>query len=322
MIRAGAICLMLAACPDALRALEMPQGARLLYERASEFDSYALPRGPFDGETVPAQRFEGPVERRTWRLEGGSQTPLQLLAPLRDQLVISGFEILFECRGQGCGGFDFRFGTEVAPAPHMHVDIGNFRFLSAARNDNEAISLMVSRGGSGAYIQQIHVLPGTPSAPDPRPEDEAGSAAPTPDQPAPSEPVPPEPDAAAAPLIDALLAEGHAILDDLEFDSGANALGPGAFDSLSRIAVFLAGNPAYRIVLVGHTDATGALEANIALSKRRAETVRDRLVNDYGVAADRVAAEGMGYLAPVASNLTPEGRELNRRVEALLLQAE
>ncbi len=64
------------------------------------------------------------------------------------------------------------------------------------------------------------------------------------------------------------------------------------------------------------------LDANIALSKRRAGTVRDRLVNEYGVPPGRVAAEGMGYLAPVASNLTPEGRERNRRVEALLLPVE
>ena len=306
------------ACPVAVAALDMPQGARLLYERNSALDSYALPRAPFDGETLPSQVFEGGVERRTWRIESGSRTLLQLLTPLRDQLVMRGFDILLECRARTCGGFDFRFGTEVAPAPHMHVDIGNFRFLSAVRNGDEAISLLVSRSASGAYIQQIHVRPaeaadGAAETPD---------ATPVPDQPAAATQGAPEPDGQAGALIDALLSDGHVILDDLEFDTGANALGPGAYDSLSRIAAFLAGNPAYRLVLVGHTDSIGALGTNIALSKRRAGTVRDRLVNEYGVPPGRVAAEGMGYLAPVASNLTPEGRERNRRVEALLLPVE
>ena len=314
MIRASVFSLLLMACPVAVVALDMPQGARLLYERSSALDSYALPRAPFDGETVPAQVFEGAVERRTWRIESGSRTLLQLLAPLRDQLVIGGFDILFECRARACGGFDFRFGTEVAPAPHMHVDIGNFRFLSAVRNGEEAISLLVSRGGSGAYIQQIHLRPGEVTG-----EVEAADVAPAPDRPIATGPETPGQDGLAGALIDALLSDGHVILDDLEFDTGANALGPGDYDSLSRIAAFLISHPAYRVVLVGHTDSTGALGTNIALSKRRAETVRDRLVSAYGVPSGRVAAGGMGYLAPVASNLTPEGRARNRRVEALLL---
>lgn len=315
MIRAVALCLLVAVAPVAAPALDLPQGARLLSERIVPLDSYALPMAAFDGNTVPARVFEGRVERRSWRIDGGSATPLQLLAPLRDQLLAEGFEILFECRADACGGFDFRFGTEVAPAPQMHVDIGDFRFLSAIRNDDEALSLLVSRPGNTDYMQEIHVLPseslgrggdsqGVTAGPATQPA-RAGSAA----------------GDDAPPLIDVLLAEGHVILSDLDFQSGANSLGPGPHDSLARIAVFLAANPGYRLVLVGHTDSVGALEANIALSKRRAEAVRDRLVGDYGVAPERVAAEGMGYLAPVASNLTAEGREKNRRVEAVVLPA-
>ena len=77
-----------------------------------------------------------------------------------------------------------------------------------------------------------------------------------------------------------------------------------------------------RIALVGHTDATGSLEANVAVSRARAVSVRERLIADYGVDATQMDAEGMGYLAPVASNLTPDGRERNRRVEAVLLNVE
>jgi OOP family OmpA-OmpF porin len=50
--------------------------------------------------------------------------------------------------------------------------------------------------------------------------------------------------------------------------------------------------------------------------------VLERLAGQYGVARSQLEAEGMGYLAPVATNLTPEGREVNRRVEVILLSTE
>ena len=81
-------------------------------------------------------------------------------------------------------------------------------------------------------------------------------------------------------------------------------------------------NPVARIALVGHTDAVGALDGNIALSKRRAASVLERMVSAHGVPRERMDAEGMGYLSPVAPNTTPEGREANRRVEVILLNTE
>ena len=92
--------------------------------------------------------------------------------------------------------------------------------------------------------------------------------------------------------------------------------------SLQALAAFLRADPARRVTLVGHTDTVGALDRNIALSKRRAASVLERLVSAHGVPRAQIAAEGMGYLAPIASNLTPEGREANRRVEVVLLNTE
>lgn len=85
------------------------------------------------------------------------------------------------------------------------------------------------------------------------------------------------------------------------------------------LAGYLTDNPNTRLALVGHTDDTGALQANIAVSKSRAEAVRTRLIDAHGVAPDRIEAQGVGYLSPLTSNATPEGRDLNRRVEAVLL---
>ena len=66
----------------------------------------------------------------------------------------------------------------------------------------------------------------------------------------------------------------------------------------------------------------GSLQGNISLSKRRAQSVRQRLIDAHGVPPERMEAEGMGYLSPVASNLQEQGRDQNRRVEVILLSAE
>ena len=115
---------------------------------------------------------------------------------------------------------------------------------------------------------------------------------------------------------------GRAILADLSFETGASELQDIPFESLTQLAQYLTENPERKVALVGHTDSSGSLEANIALSKRRATAVMDRLIADYGVDPAQIAAEGMGYLAPVASNLTQTGRDTNRRVEVIITSTE
>jgi OOP family OmpA-OmpF porin len=64
------------------------------------------------------------------------------------------------------------------------------------------------------------------------------------------------------------------------------------------------------------------LNGNIALSKRRASSVLDRLTRDYDIPRRQMEAEGMGYLSPLSTNLTQEGRDLNRRVEVIVTSTE
>jgi len=106
----------LAAGGAAALELSLPGGARLNAEAVADPGSYALPVGPWAEGAVPVIRAEGTVTRQGWRVPGQSLTTLQILAPLRAQLEAEGFEIAFECEAQGCGGFDFRFSTEVLPA--------------------------------------------------------------------------------------------------------------------------------------------------------------------------------------------------------------
>jgi OOP family OmpA-OmpF porin len=282
--------------------LSLPAGARLISDRSREFDSHALPLAPWDGAQVPVRQVEGRLTRQSWRINSAGLTTLQVFAPLRDQLLASGFETILDCAAPDCGGFDFRFAVEVIPAPDMYVDIRDYRVLSAQRGQ-DVLSLIVSRSSAAAFVQLVHVSPlgSTPAT--------VATTAPA------IEP------AVQGSFGDALVLEGYAVLEGVVFDTGSTDLAAPDAPSLDALADFLQANPGARIALVGHTDATGALDVNIAVSRRRAEAVRGWLVST-GIDGARIAAEGMGYLAPRASNLTPEGRELNRRVEVILLALE
>ena len=87
---------------------------------------------------------------------------------------------------------------------------------------------------------------------------------------------------------------------------------------MSDLATFLLENPSVTIHITGHTDAVGTDEANQILSEGRANAVRNDLIQ-RGVAAERMTAEGKGEKEPVADNDTEEGRQLNRRVEFVII---
>jgi OOP family OmpA-OmpF porin len=263
---------------------------------------------------------EGSVTRRAWNLPGGA-TPDQLLAPLEAALHAGGFVTLFTCADRACGGYDFRYALDLLPAPAMFVDLGNYRYLLAegASADGPRLAAIVTSTGFGeGYIHVTTVDPAAAPAIAPPPERQ-GPPAPGPEMPAPAsgegEP------AAPADLAARLRADGHVVLDGLDFPSGSASLAADRYESIAQLAAFLAANPTATVALVGHTDATGTLAANTALSRARAQAVRTRLIGAYSADGARIVAEGAGWLAPVASNLTPEGQAANRRVEAVLLSA-
>ncbi|MEX0284268.1 MAG: OmpA family protein [Paracoccaceae bacterium] len=286
-------------------AFDLPSTARLTSETVASPDSYTVPTGSFSDDFIPTEQVQGRVIRRSWRVEGGSITSLQVLDALRPQLEQAGYAIPFECQAQDCGGFDFRFGIEVIPAPDMHVDIRDYRFLAARLDADHTITILVSKLRDVVFIQIVQVDPETDPLPTPVPEvkEEQPKIVPV-EQP--------------QDLASALLSVGHVILDDLAFGSGGSKLEDREYPSLRALAGFLQDNPDGTLVLVGHTDTVGDLATNIQLSKRRAETVRTRLIDSHNVDPARVQAEGNGYLSPIASNLTKAGREANRRVEAIL----
>jgi outer membrane protein OmpA-like peptidoglycan-associated protein len=101
---------------------------------------------------------------------------------------------------------------------------------------------------------------------------------------------------------------------DVTFDVDSDVVLPGLFTELDRIAQILVRYPDTTIVVEGHTDSTGSDTYNQQLSERRAISVQ-RLLAQRGVAEFRITTIGYGESRPVATNNTPEGRQMNRRVE-------
>ena len=103
---------------------------------------------------------------------------------------------------------------------------------------------------------------------------------------------------------------------NLEFDFGKATIRAHSLPSLDKVAQLLI-DKNFSLKLAGHTDNVGSAEANMKLSKDRAESIKDYLVSK-GANASRIEATGYGKEQPIATNKTAKGRQINRRVEFTL----
>lgn len=102
----------------------------------------------------------------------------------------------------------------------------------------------------------------------------------------------------------------------IEFKTGKADIQPQYHDEIGKVAEFMGKYPEANGVIEGHTDNVGGKDYNLRLSERRAESVRNYLIEKYGINGSRLSAKGYGYSKPVASNGTPAGRQKNRRIQA------
>ncbi|PAU80395.1 hypothetical protein CK501_08075 [Halovibrio salipaludis] len=105
---------------------------------------------------------------------------------------------------------------------------------------------------------------------------------------------------------------------NVRFETASANVTDDSLPEIREVAETMREFPESTLVLEGHTDSVGNAEANRALSQRRAEAVKQILVEEMGIDAERVSAEGYGESQPVADNDTAEGRARNRRVESVL----
>lgn len=103
------------------------------------------------------------------------------------------------------------------------------------------------------------------------------------------------------------------------FDTDKAVIQPQYFSRVADVAAFMQEYSSTSAVIKGHTDSTASDAYNQKLSERRARAVQTMLVNQYGIDTNRITTIGYGESEPVASNATKEGRQMNRRVIAVVV---
>ena len=114
-------------------------------------------------------------------------------------------------------------------------------------------------------------------------------------------------------------ARGCWIIENLLFDYDKSFIRPQYFDDLDKVVDVLKANPGLTVEIQGHTDNIGSKRYNKPLSERRAKAVVDYLIKK-GISVSRLSSIGYWFSKPAASNDTPEGRQMNRRVELKPIQ--
>lgn len=106
----------------------------------------------------------------------------------------------------------------------------------------------------------------------------------------------------------------------VEFDTNKSFVRPVYHERIKEVADYMKRNSDVDVVIEGHTDSRGSEAYNQGLSQRRADSVRQYLIDKFGVSASRLSAKGYGESKPIADNNTAQGRERNRRVVAVFLK--
>jgi outer membrane protein OmpA-like peptidoglycan-associated protein len=255
-----------------------------------DFDAARLQAAPFkDGNPTDARKLEGRVTRIAYRT-GAGPSILEVSRNFETQLEKAGFEKLLSCDADACGGIPFTEAVDVLPIPQMWVDGFNYRYYAGLKKGSDGdtyASVLVSSNNDEITAQLVIAVVGSME----------------------NKMV----DAAA--MAKGLGEKGHIALYGIYFDTDKATLKPQSQPTLEQIAKLLGGQPDLNVFIVGHTDTQGSYEHNMDLSRRRAEAVASELVRNHHVAKGRLRTAGVGFLAPVGSNATEEGRALNRRVE-------
>lgn len=290
-------------------ALPLPAGASETFNSIENNTDTKIAIDVWNGRNVPVVALTGERRTRVWKSEGAGLTLAQMSEPILSYFLDQGFDLRLDCDAPRCGGFDFRYNVLVVDAPALFVDLRNFRFLSFSKGPNQtpemAFNILVTKAFGTSYVQLVQATQNGTT-----PIQTTTTASTT--KPAKLSYAP------SGNISAGLAATGRAILSDLEYASGSSKLAQDRYASLAEIAEYLTQNTDKDIVLVGHSDNIGGLAINMSLAKKRAQSVVDLLVSNYGVKSSRISAEGAGYLSPLTTNDTKQGRDTNRRVEVII----
>lgn len=303
------------------------QGSALLAQTVKAFDELVLPAGPAEGRTFATnQKFAATVTAqgqvtRTIYIAPPGRSSLEVTTNFVDAVAGKGFENVFTCAGSVCGEsftlLKYRWNkpeTKVQGENYEHqrklmvdavfdqlieVRYSLFRKSAAEGDTYVAVYGGLHRGGSfgdnsKALQDRVGVLV---EVVEPRAMDRAMVVV------------------SAAEIGGKVASEGRAVFYGIQFDFDKADVKPESDRQIAEMAKYLQANPQARVYIIGHTDNKGALDYNVGLSNRRAESVVRALAGKFRIDARRLTPRGLGPLAPVASNRTEDGQAKNRRVE-------
>jgi len=271
-----------------------------------QYDRFVLALGKpirdASGNRVAAknQELEGKVTRILYSTPG-ARSAFEIFRNYEMALQGAGFKVLYKCLPAECTNYyrfvvfpDTRFFSKISPRNSqfgLPKDTHYLAAKAATPNGNVYVSLMV------AMDTRVNYPPATLLEVIETKEMDTGMVTVNADA-----------------IGEGLEAAGHMAIYGIHFDTGSATIKPESASTIAEIAKLLGQKPALKLLVVGHTDNQGVYDMNMDLSSRRAGSVVKALVAQ-GVAAGRLRAAGVGYLSPVASNDTEDGRAKNRRVE-------
>ncbi|WP_322064923.1 OmpA family protein [Burkholderia ubonensis] len=275
-------------------------GATITAYSQTPFDEAFLPNQPINDEkTAKGLNLEGKVTRISYSIGAGRST-LEVERNYLDALQKGGFQILFRCTAEQCGG------------DLQSLVINSGRMRQAGGGDanfggkHRTILAKLPRPSGDAYVF-LHIMDDSASNKRALVYEEVVEVKPM--------------QTGQVKVMDSsalqkgLAATGKVALYGIYFDTDKAQVKPESKPQLDEMAKLLTGNPALKVYIVGHTDNQGAFARNADLSQKRAEAVAQALATTYRIAPARLVAKGVASLSPVASNGDDAGRAQNRRVE-------
>ena len=309
--------------PDGLKRYT---GSVLIYRDDAAYDELKFPLGKVtskDDQAVAARSQDRSGKRTTLQyLTPAGKSALEVVRSYQQDLNAAGYKPTYECMGEACGSAGWirqgYFVSTLVPGAYWNnigdnspaacgggTFIGDFRY---ALLDNAAtgstVAVMAWRpGDTSVYCDDVEYKKRTSVIVvkmDTKAREQAMETL------------------SANEMDKSLDTSGKVAVYGILFDTNKADMKPESRASLEQIGTLLKQKTGLKLHVVGHTDNVGTLPANIDLSKRRAEAVVAALASSYGIARDRLTANGVASLAPVASNIGEAGKAKNRRVELVL----
>lgn len=266
-------------------------GSDLTSSSQTAFDEYRLITAfDFEAREPVSITVQGRVTRLYYS-NPDERSELEIFTNYIEALDAAGFEAIWTCAGDGScttgstrNAFRAHNGIGGINGPNSRYAAGRLTY-----EDRTAyVALAVGRHGTGIDIIETDEM-------------ERGLAS-----------------ISLEGLLGGLEADGHVRVDGLLFAHDSDELLAESASALGVLADMLSERLDLQLYVVGHTDITGSLNYNLDLSRRRAQSVVAALETDYGIAAGRLTAQGVGPLAPETTNASEEGRAQNRRVEIVV----